>query len=327
MKYKENFYEFVEAKEGAAGGYIKMPALVTKIWVKRNVKKIRESMGGVSRDVTNGRIDFEDRNIKGYEDDIRVRIYKPEGNEKRPLMVFIHGGGWVGGSIDAVHHYCMAVADKANAVVVSADYHLAPEAQFPAGLEDCYGAVKWAVENSEELNIDTNNVTVSGDSAGGNYSAVISIMARDRKEFKIHKQILIYPATDLTGMISKDIPKQERAFGEAMIELYLKDKNKVSDIYVSPALCKDLSNLPDALLVVGDLDFLHKPTLAYAKKLDEAGNKVSLSLYKNTRHAFIDDTGNCKQAEDFINETAEFISSNKNDSKNYKEAEELISSK
>lgn len=309
MKYNEKFYEFVEAEEGAIGGYVKVPSFVTKLWIKGNVKKIRAAMGGESKDITDGRIGFEDKNIKGYKEDIRVRIYKPEGNEKRPLMVFIHGGGWIGGSIDAVHHYCMAVADRANSVVVSVDYHLAPEARFPTGLEDCYLAVKWAVENSEELNIDTDNVTVSGDSAGGNYSAVISIMARDRKEFKIHRQILIYPATDLTEMMSKETQKQERAFGEAMIEMYLKDKKKASDQYVSPALCKDLKNLPDALLVVGDLDFLHQPTLAYAKKLDEAGNNVSFSLYKNTRHAFIDNTGNCKQAEDFVNEVAEFINS------------------
>ncbi|MEG0308003.1 MAG: alpha/beta hydrolase [Clostridium sp.] len=307
MKCSEKDYEFVEIDNEAFGGYIKMPGFVTKFFLKANVKKLRKMMGGESKDISQRTINSEDKNIKGYKSDIRIRIYTPEGNEKRPLMVFFHGGGWIGGSIDAVHHYCMAVADRANAIVISVDYHLAPEAPFPEGLEDCYAAVKWAVNNSEELNIDKDNVSISGDSAGGNYSAVISIMARERKDITIHRQILLYPATDLSDMISDKVGKQERAFGEAMIEMYLKNKVKANDPYVSPMKCADLSNLPDALLVVGDLDFLKESTLAYAKKLDEAGNSVSISIYKNTRHAFIDNTGNCNQAEDFINEVVEFI--------------------
>lgn len=309
MRYVEREYEFEKIENEAFGGYIKIPAVMTKFMIKASVKKIRAAMGGKSKDITKRKINFEDKNIKGYKNDIGIRIYSPEEKKERPLMVFIHGGGWIGGSIDAVHDYCSAISDRADVVVVSVDYHLAPEARFPEGLEDCYLALKWATENSKELNIDLNNVTVSGDSAGGNYSAVLSFMARERKEFKINRQILLYPATDLTQMIGAGIGKQEAAFGQAMIELYLKDKSKVNDVNVSPMLNTDFKNLPEALLVVGDLDFLKESTLEYAKKLQFGGNKVSFSLYKNTRHAFIDNTGYCKQAEDLIDEVTEFINS------------------
>ncbi|WP_314587840.1 alpha/beta hydrolase [Paenibacillus terrigena] len=308
MNYREREYEFVAIDNESFGGYIRMPSLVTKFFIKANVKKIRKMMGGVSQDISVRPIYIEDRNIKGYNSDFRIRLYKPEGDAKRPLMVFMHGGGWIGGSIDAVHDYCKAVADQADCVVLSVDYHLAPEAPFPEGLEDSYAAVKWGVEHAEELNIDVDNVIVSGDSAGGNYSAIISILARDRTEFHISRQILLYPATDLSVMASDMTNKSERAFGEAILEMYLKkSKEPLDSPLVSPMHCQDHTKLPDALIVVGDLDFLKDSSLAYANKLKDAGNKVQFSLYKNTRHAFIDSTGNCKQAEDFIGEVNDFI--------------------
>ncbi|MFD0619102.1 alpha/beta hydrolase [Paenibacillus sp. GCM10027629] len=308
MNYREKEYEFVAIDNESFGGYIRMPSLVTKFFIKANVKKIRKMMGGVSKDISVRPIHIEDRNIRGYKSDFRIRIYKPEGDAKRPLMVFLHGGGWFGGSIDAVHDYCKAVADQADCVVLSVDYHLAPEAPFPEGLEDSYAAVKWGVEHAEELNIDVDNLIVSGDSAGGNYSAIISILARDRAEFHISRQILLYPATDLSVMGSDMTNKSERAFGEAILEMYLKkSKEPLDSPFVSPMHCKDHTKLPDALIVVGDLDFLKDSSLAYANKLKDAGNKVHFSLYKNTRHAFIDNTGNCKQAEDFIGEVNDFI--------------------
>lgn len=204
------------------------------------------------------------------------------------------------------------MADRADCVVISVDYHLAPEAPYPEGLEDSYAALKWGVEHAEELNIDKENVIVSGDSAGGNYSAVLSIMARDRGDFRISKQILLYPATDLSEMESGGKNKTERAFAETLIEMYLKEtEGTVRTPHVSPIFCENHANLPDALIVVGDLDFLKESSLSYAKKLEESGNNVHFSLYKNTRHAFIDNTGNCKQAEDFIDEVKEFIHTNR----------------
>lgn len=237
-------------------------------------KKLRSMMGGLSKDISTRPIIVEDKNIKGYKNDIRIRIYRPEEAKKRPVMIFIHGGGWFAGSIDAVHDYCKAISDKADTLIISVDYGLAPENPYPTGVEDCYAAVKWAIENKDELNIDTDNVIVSGDSAGGNYSAVISIMARDRKEFNISKQILLYPATDLQSMEVDNSDKMAKIFSEVILEWYLKKKSKATDKYVSPMYCDDLSNLASAFIVVGDLDFLHESSLKYAEKLEKAGNEV-----------------------------------------------------
>ncbi|GIM31084.1 hypothetical protein PAGU1678_03540 [Paraclostridium bifermentans subsp. muricolitidis] len=101
--------------------------------------------------------------------------------------------------------------------------------------------------------------------------------------------------------------KMAKIFSEVILEWYLKKKTKATDKYVSPMHCDNLSNLASAFIVVGDLDFLYESSLKYAKKLEEAGNEVRFSLYKNTRHAFIDDTGNCPQAESLIEEVVEFI--------------------
>ncbi|GAG95316.1 unnamed protein product [marine sediment metagenome] len=196
-------------------------------------------------------------------------------------------------------------------MVISVEYHLAPEHPYPEGLEDSYLAIKWAVENKTELNIDENKIIVSGDSAGGNFSAVLAFMAKERKEFNIAKQILIYPATtfDYNGDIDEDSPfsASMRKVTRSMISLYFKGKVDSSDPYISPSMAKDFSNLPDALIAVGDQDFLYKSSLDYADKLDKAGNTVKFILYKTANHAFIDDTGNSEQADDLVHEVSLFI--------------------
>jgi len=287
----------------------KLPTHLIETFLKENIEKIRAGMGGDCKDITTRTILSKDKTISGYKSDLRIRIYNPEETIKRPLMVFFHGGGWFGGSINSVKEYCKAVSDQADCVVISVDYHLAPEHPFPEGLEDCYLAIKWAVKNKSKLNIDENKIIVSGDSAGGNFSAVLTFMAKHRKEFEIAKQILVYPATNLDinpHKNSLDSAEGDKIF-QAMINLYLQGKGDPSDPYVSPALAKDFKKLPDALITVGDQDALYKSSLEYAKRLDKAGNKVKFILYKNADHAFIDRTGNSEQANDLVKEAAEFI--------------------
>ena len=289
----------------------KLPTFLIKFFFKAGINKIRAQMGGNSKDITTRTIITEDKVISGYKNDVTIRIYRPEESVKRSLMVFFHGGGWFGGSLWAVEEYCKGVCDQADCVVISVEYHLAPEYPYPEGLEDCYLAVKWAVENKNELNIDEKKIIVSGDSAGGNFAAVLTLMAKDRKEFKIHKQVLIYPATIFDFNIDSDqdspLVRGMRKFNKVLFNIYTKGKADPSDPYTSPALADDLKNQPDALIAVGDQDFLYKSSLEYAKKLDEAGNNVKFILYKNANHAFIDDTGNSEQADDLVHEASEFI--------------------
>ena len=288
----------------------KLPKGVITFFLKKNIAMMRENMGGHSRDISKRAIKTENRSIPGYKSKIRLQIYVPEGKKQRPLLVFFHGGGWFGGSMWAVENFCKGVCDQADCVGINVEYHLAPEAPFPIGLEDSYAAIKWAVENKEYLEIDPTKVVISGDSAGGNFAAAISLMARERKEFSVNKQILIYPATDLVGKLMKEtskMPPEMKKINEAMMGMYFKGKVDKIDPRISPVYAKDLSNLPATLITVGDQDFLYESSVTFGKKLDAAGTKVKFILYKNANHAFIDDTGTSELADDFVREAAEFI--------------------
>jgi len=287
--------------------FARMPAFLIKILFRMNLKKIRSGMGGESRDITRRTVRWEDRTIGGYADDLRIRVYTPDGDATRPLMMFHHGGGWFGGSIDAVEDFCKGVADQADCVVISVDYHLAPEHKFPTGIEDSYKALQWAIGHADELRIDPGRVTVGGDSAGGNIAAVLTAMANDRRDVSIGRQVLIYPAIDNTfGGIRKSFPGAASPF-EAVMKLYLGDKRLSDHPYVSPNMYADLPSLPEALIAVGELDGLRVTSLAYAEALDDSGVGVEFIVYKNANHAFIDDTGNNDNADHLATEIARFV--------------------
>src|SRR5579872_2737470 len=122
----------------------------------------------------------EDRLIPGPESQIPVRIYTPKGEGPFPLLVYFHGGGWVLGNIDSHDAVCRALTNEADCITVSVDYRLAPEYKFPAAPEDCYAATRWAAENASSFNGDATRIAIGGDSAGGNLTAVVALMARDR---------------------------------------------------------------------------------------------------------------------------------------------------
>ena len=247
-------------------------------------------------------IKMSEEMIKGYEQDIKVQLFTPLENEKRPLLMFYHGGGFFGGSLQAVEDFCRLVSDMANTVVVSVDYSLCPEHKFPAAVEDSYNAILWSINNKDKLNIDTNKISVCGDSAGGTLSAVMTLLAKDRKEFKIDKQILLYPATNFNkGVV------ENSATSIALMKLYMKKYKESNNPYVSPFLYEDHSNLPEAFICCGEYDFLLDDTLNYAEKLDKANVPVTHITYKNEFHAFIDDTGVNENANDLVKEITNFL--------------------
>src|SRR5262249_25503548 len=129
---------------------------------------------------------------------IPIRVYRPEGSGPLPLLVYFHGGGWVIGGIASHDGSCRALANGSGRVVGSVDYRMAPQHQFPCAAEDAYAALRWAVEHAAELGADPTRVAVAGDSAGGNLTAVVTQLARDRGGPALRFQLLIYPATDAT---------------------------------------------------------------------------------------------------------------------------------
>jgi acetyl esterase len=221
----------------------------------------------------------EDRLIPvGGDAEINVRIYTPEGNGPFPLFVYYHGGGWVIGDIEASDASCRMLANRTGRIVVSVDYRLAPEYKFPVPVEDSYAALRWVSGNASKINGDASNLVVGGDSAGGNLSTVVSLIAKEQNGPAITAQVLIYPCTDLSCDTKSHVEFQE-GFGldrDLMIWFanhYINNEEEKRNKYVSPLLA-DVSNLPSALVITAENDILHDEGIAYAEHLKKAGVHV-----------------------------------------------------
>ena len=233
----------------------------------------------------------EERTIPVDQDEIKIRIYTPEGEGPFPIIVYYHGGGWVLGDLETADGSCHILANKTGHVVVSVDYRLAPEYKFPVPFNDAYDALKWVAENADSINGDASKISVSGDSAGGNLAAAVSLRARDENGPKIHAQLLVYPVTDVSydtdsyeqfkdGFgLDKDLMKW---FGD----YYINSEEDAKNPYVAPLVADDLSNLPPAIVITAEFDVLRDEGIAYAERLKEAGVKVEQYTEEGLVHAF-----------------------------------------
>ncbi|OAI39654.1 lipase [bacterium SCGC AG-212-C10] len=232
----------------------------------------------------------ENRTVPGAAGEIPVRIYTPEGTNL-PALVWFHGGGWVIGDLDGADPTCRSLANKVGCVVVSVDYHMAPEFKFPVPAEDCYTVTKWVADNAASLGVDASRIAVGGDSAGGNLAAVVSIMAKERGGPGIAFQLLVYPVTDYNFETSSYV---SNANGY-MLTIgsmrwfwghYLNDASEGGHRHASPLQAPDLTGLPPALVITAEYDPLMSEGEAYAAKLKEAGVKVTQTRYDGMIHGF-----------------------------------------
>jgi acetyl esterase/lipase len=245
-----------------------------------------------------------DRSIPGPGGDIPVRVYAPAGAGDapgpRPLVVYFHGGGFVfGGGLRMGDWLCSQVATNVGAVVVAVDYRLAPTHRFPAAVEDSYAALVWAAKNAAELGAD-GPIGVMGESAGGNLSAVISLLARDRGGPALSHQALIYPATNMTAH-GKSAGAGEQPFLSpaemtAYRTMYLGPDGDPANPMASPLLAQDHSNLPPALIQVAEHDPLRGEGISYAAALRAAGVPVRLTEYVGMPHGFLNFPGLSRSA-------------------------------
>ncbi len=235
---------------------------------------------------------IEDRTIIGPDSEIPIRLYDPRTeDEETPLLVYFHGGGFVVGSLDTHDGPCRKLAAESGYPVVSVDYRLAPEHPFPAGLKDCYAAVEWASKAGEELNIDPSKIVVAGDSAGANFAAGVSLLSRDRDGPAIAAQILVYPvAGDATTTEAYDQNSEGYFLTAETMEWfhdqYVDEDIDEGNIYASPALAADLSDLPPATVVTAGFDPLRDDGAAYAQQLADAGNEVYHHNFDGMIHGF-----------------------------------------
>jgi acetyl esterase len=224
---------------------------------------------------------------------MRMRSYTPldASSGPLPLLLFIHGGGWVMGDLEMYDAICRELTQAAGCIVVAVEYRRAPEAKFPAASQDCYAALQWVAEHAAELGADPRRIAVGGDSAGGNIAAAVTLMARDRNGPHIAFQILIYPVTQHAF----DTPSYRDLAEGYLLTLagmqwnwnhYLSDVAAGQDPLASPLLAADLSRLPPAYLITAEYDPLRDEGEAYAKRLAEAGVEVEFKRYDGMIHAF-----------------------------------------
>jgi acetyl esterase len=260
----------------------------------------------------------ENKTIRTRHGEIPIRIYypskKPNNKPDMPLIMFFHGGGWVLCGLDNYDRMCRRIARDTGAILISVGYHLAPWHKYPVALEDCYDATLWALEKSKKIGADPDQLIVMGDSAGGNLSASVCLMARNLNGPDIKGQILLYPNLDATlasPSIDRfaDAPMLTKDMMVCFINYYARTEKDKGSPYFSPLLAEDLNTLPPALVITAQYDPLHDEGQAYAGRLKEAGNLVQVTDYPGMVHGFILFPEYCKLANKAYSEIADYVKS------------------
>jgi acetyl esterase len=228
--------------------------------------------------------------------DFKVRVVRPKGSTgPLPVVVYMHGGGWIIGSWITHDLLTRRLAVGANAAVVFVEYTLAPEAKYPVQLEQCYRTAQWIKEQGAAGGFDAARIAVAGDSAGGNMATVLPLLAKQRGDVEFLHQSLYYPMTDALAeetesmRMFKDGPYGSAAGAAWFWNSYLPEKASRNDILVSPlqATVADLEGLPPALVIVDENDVLRDQGEAYAGKLREAGVPTTSVRFNGTIHDFM----------------------------------------
>ncbi|MDE7292919.1 MAG: alpha/beta hydrolase [Oscillospiraceae bacterium] len=227
---------------------------------------------------------------------IPVRVYPPMNiSPKRRIILFFHGGGWAVENIDRYHKVCSQLAAISGSYVISVEYRLAPENKFPAGLADCYEAARQVFAGAARRGIPSRNVILTGDSAGGNLAAAVSLASRERGEFRVRRQILIYPATACEyeeNSPYKSVHEKGKGYiltAERMrgyLDLYLKDISQKNNPYVAPIKAKSFEKYPATLIITAENDPLCDEGEAFGKRLYKEGCDVMAFRIKGAYHGF-----------------------------------------
>ncbi|NEC29105.1 alpha/beta hydrolase [Streptomyces sp. SID8111] len=237
----------------------------------------------------------EDVTARTAAGDVPVRVYTPDTAERHGLIVYFHGGAFFLGSLDTHDHVARSLAKETGLKVVSVGYRRAPEAAFPAGLDDCHGVVRWAVGQGAELGWDGTTLAVAGDSSGGNFAAAVAARAHDEGFDRITHQILYYPSLDLDFDTGRYASLRENAVGYGLETAGLKPFNAFyldsgadpADPLVSPVKRQDLTGLPPALVVTAEYDPMRDEGELYGQRLREAGVDARVSRYPGAGHGFV----------------------------------------
>ncbi|MEY9842622.1 acetyl esterase [Streptacidiphilus sp. EB103A] len=226
---------------------------------------------------------------------VSIKIYRPAGSVgELPVILFTHGAGWVFGDAHTHERLVRELTTRAEAATVFTNYSLSPEAKYPTAIEEIYAALEWIGENGASQNLDANRIAVAGDSVGGNMTAAITLMAKQRGGPRIAAQLLYYPVADAnfdTGsyhQFATDYWLRRDAM-QWFWDQYTTDAAQRAEITASPlrATLDELAGLPQALVIVGEADVLRDEGEAYAAKLRQAGVAVTAVRFQGIIHDFV----------------------------------------
>src|SRR5712692_5077225 len=241
-------------------------------------------------------VDIEDLKIEdGPSEQVALRILRPQhAQAPLPVIVYIHGAGWVFGSKQTHDRLVRELAVGAGAAIVFPEYSLCPEARYPTALEECYSVVKWIAERGLSHGIDPERLAVAGDSVGGNMTAAVTLLSRERGGPDIRLQLLFYPVTDAAFDTASYHQFAEGCHlrRDAMMwcwDQYTRNPGERNQITASPlrASTEQLKGLPPALVITAEADVLRDEGEAYANKLREAAVRVTAVRFQGTIHDFV----------------------------------------
>eukprot|EP01114_Cavostelium_apophysatum_P024864 TRINITY_DN9911_c0_g1_i1.p1 TRINITY_DN9911_c0_g1~~TRINITY_DN9911_c0_g1_i1.p1 ORF type:complete len:352 (-),score=34.30 TRINITY_DN9911_c0_g1_i1:57-1088(-) len=241
----------------------------------------------------------KDITIPGVDENnpIPARIYHPNAQQNLPVVMYFHGGGFAIGSIESSDHICRDLSDRIGCIFISINYRLAPEHKFPHGFNDAYKATKWAYENARSFGGDPSRMAVMGESAGGNFAAGVCLRnsLSNTEDFRLVHQVLVYPSSDLRPTPVRPSRAQFRNawfYGSRQSDkfrvAYVDDLDDLSDYRASPFVYNgSMERVPNAFVLVSQLDPLRDEGYDYAKKLKESKVDVKVNTYKAT-HGFFE---------------------------------------
>jgi acetyl esterase len=256
---------------------------------------------------------LREHTIDGPGGPLRTRLYTPRGTGPFPLLVFFHGSGFVLCSLDTHDGMCRNLCAGAACVVASVDYRLAPEHKFPAGIDDCLHATRWAAAHAAELGANAKHIAVGGDSAGGDMAAVTALRVRDEGDPVLCGQLLLYPVTDYHTPGTPSYQENAEGYGLTRDTMkwfwdhYLSDATEGAHPHASPLPATDLSGLPPALVITAEYDPLRDEGELYAEKLRAAGVPIALTRYDGVNHGFMFWVGVVDKAGAAMNEACEWL--------------------
>lgn len=264
--------------------------------IKKNYKLFRLFQKVVNPTI-NKKKKYQDIKIMLEDRKVPIRVFNPfTDDEPHKIIIFIHGGGWVAGSVDTYTNICYVMARRTKRIVIAIEYRLAPENPFPAGFNDCYDVIDLIYKNRIAMNIKIEDITIMGDSAGGNLAAAVCQRALNERTFKVAKQILLYPSlqTDYSENTKyKSVIEKGSDYIITRVQLcdfinhYVINPNDLKNPYIAPLESNHLLGLPKTLIILAENDPLRDEGIAYHKKLRLHFVKSKHYIFIGANHGFL----------------------------------------